>query len=198
MTRLNSYLRDEILKNAMAKSPIPAEEATLESEYYALAEAFRLESLGGPKKAAEIEHLVQEIEKLRAQLPDSIKTDDPVATTDYEMYRMNLGGLRVRLKFAPGYEDRRIRPAEVVFAADHPLVLQFGQLENRKADLTSKRATLKQQVQAVLASVTTVKKLLEVWPEAKELLPQNVEGAKPQLPALPIADVNALIGLPSV
>lgn len=197
MTRLNSYLREEILKNAIAKSPLPAEETALDAEYYALAEGFRVESLGGPKKVAEIEHLVQEIEKLRAQLPDSIKTNDPVATTDYEMYRMNLGGLRVRLNFAPGYEERRIRPAEVVFAADHPLVLQFGQLENRKSDLKSRRATLKQQVQAVLGSVTTVKKLLEVWPEAKELLPHNLEEAKLQLPALPIADVNALIGLPS-
>lgn len=197
MTRLNSYLRDEILKNAIAKSPVPAEETALDSEYYALAEAFRVESLGGPKKVAEIEHLVQEIEKLRAQLPESLRENDPVARTDYEMYRMNLGGLRVRLNFGPSLEERRICPSEVVFAADHPLVLQFGQLENRKADLKSKRGTLKQQVQAVLASVTTVKKLLEVWPEAKELLPQNVEEAKPQLPALPIADVNALIGLPT-
>lgn len=197
MTRLNSYLRDEILKNAIAKSPLPAEETALDSEYYALAEAFRVESLGGPKKVAEIEHLVQEIEKLRAQLPDNVKTDDPVARTDYEMYRMNLGGLRVRLNFGPSREERRICPSEVMFAADHPLALQFGQLENRKADLKSKRDTLRHQVQAVLASVTTVKKLLEIWPEAKELLPQNVEEAKPQLPALPIADVNALIGLPS-
>ena len=197
MTRLNSYLRDEILKNAIAKSPVPAEEAALESEYYALAEAFRVETLGGSKKVAEIEHLVQEIEKLRAQLPDNVKTDDPVARTDYEMYRMNLGGLRVRLNFGPSREERRICPSEAMFAADHPLALQFGQLENRKADLKSKRDTLRHQVQAVLASVTTVKKLLEIWPEAKELLPQNVEEAKPQLPALPIADVNALIGLPS-
>ncbi|MFN0682916.1 Nmad5 family putative nucleotide modification protein, partial [Escherichia coli] len=57
-----------------------------------------------------------------------------------------------------------------------------------------------QTVQAVrlpLNSVTTVKRLIEVWPESKELLPKEADKASTALPALRVEDLNKMIGLPS-
>ncbi|WP_242452188.1 Nmad5 family putative nucleotide modification protein, partial [Providencia rettgeri] len=44
---------------------------------------------------------------------------------------------------------------------------------------------------------TTVKRLLTIWPEAKELLPKDVEKASVQLPALKVEKLNEIIGLPT-
>ncbi|MFT7963069.1 Nmad5 family putative nucleotide modification protein, partial [Salmonella enterica] len=45
--------------------------------------------------------------------------------------------------------------------------------------------------------VTTVKRLIEVWPESKELLPKEADKASTALPALRVEDLNKMIGLPS-
>ncbi|MFA2284800.1 Nmad5 family putative nucleotide modification protein, partial [Escherichia coli] len=50
---------------------------------------------------------------------------------------------------------------------------------------------------AALNSVTTVKRLIEVWPESKELLPKEADKASTALPALRVEDLNKMIGLPS-
>ena len=63
--------------------------------------------------------------------------------------------------------------------------------------LDEERATLSAQVRGALSKFTTVKRLLDAWPEAKELLPDRLPEAKPALPAIRTEDLNALIGLPS-
>ncbi|MEN9533328.1 MAG: Nucleotide modification associated domain 5, partial [Pseudomonadota bacterium] len=55
--------------------------------------------------------------------------------------------------------------------------------------------SIEKSVTAALANIHSDTKLLKVWPEAAELLPNEIQ--KVQLPALPTADLNALIGLPS-
>lgn len=52
-------------------------------------------------------------------------------------------------------------------------------------------------VWAALNSVTTTKRLIDVWPESKELIPDGVDTAKQTLPALKVEDLNRLIGLPT-
>ena len=44
---------------------------------------------------------------------------------------------------------------------------------------------------------STVKRLIEVWPESKELLPKEADKASTALPALRVEDLNKMIGLPS-
>ncbi|MCZ5321574.1 Nmad5 family putative nucleotide modification protein [Escherichia coli] len=39
-------------------------------------------------------------------------------------------------------------------------------------------------------SVTTVKRLIEVWPESKELLPKEADKASTALPALRVEDLG--------
>ena len=197
MTRLTNNLRDKIVANAMAKTPLAAEKATLQQDKYTLAEAFRIASLGGPEEAARLQRVNAKLEKEIAAIPDALRNTFMPMRHDYEMERMNLGGLRVSLLYAAGTADRRICPTGAVFEGDHPLVLQFHELTNREAAIEKRSSDLRIQVNAVLDSCTTVKKLLDVWPEAKELLPTYVEEARPQLPAVQTAELNALIGLPT-
>lgn len=197
MTRLTNNLRDKIVANAMAKTPLAAEKATLQQDKYTLAEAFRIASLGGPEEAARLQRVNARLEKEIAAIPDALRNTFTPMRHDYDMGRMNLGGLRVNLPYAAGTADRRICPTGAVFEGDHPLVLQFHELTNRGADIEKRSSDLRIQVNAVLDSCTTVKKLLDVWPEAKELLPTDVEEARPQLPAVQTAELNALIGLPT-
>lgn len=64
--------------------------------------------------------------------------------------------------------------------------------------IKDKEASIVASVEAVVNSVTTERKLLKVWPEAKELLPKASEIAqKANLPALRIEELNSIVGLPS-
>lgn len=197
MTRLTTHIRDQIVANALAKTTFAAEEGVIEQERFALAEAFRIEALGGAEQARKIEKLAARIEKELAELPAGVVLYGQPIRKSHEMWRMNLGGARVVIPFGDSTEQQRIAPSGSVFAGDHPLVLQFHSLENRGADLDKRRNDLRDSVRAVLNSCTTIKKLLTVWPEAKELLPASLEEARSQLPAVQTAELNAALGLPS-
>ena len=80
--------------------------------------------------------------------------------------------------------------------ADHALTIEFEALEALRKQLEDERGTLRQNVRAAVNAVTTVAKLLAVWPEAAELLPTSA-APKPQLPAVNVQVLNAAIGLPT-
>lgn len=59
--------------------------------------------------------------------------------------------------------------------------------------------TLKSTLRATISGFTTVEKLLEAWPDAKELIPETTPIAKQPGTgiALSVADLNALCGIPT-
>lgn len=58
----------------------------------------------------------------------------------------------------------------------------------------AKKEQLKESLQAVLNSVTTIGRLLEVWPEAR-VFTESLDLSRPQLPALPIKSLNKQLGI---
>lgn len=63
--------------------------------------------------------------------------------------------------------------------------------------LVSDAQDLELQVEQTCRKFTTIKKLVEAWPEVSTLIPEQAAAeVKPQLPAIPVADLNAKIGLP--
>lgn len=56
--------------------------------------------------------------------------------------------------------------------------------------------TLKADVANNCVKYRTVKQLLQAWPEVLPLIPETEAKASVQLPAIPVADLNARIGLP--
>lgn len=89
-----------------------------------------------------------------------------------------------------------------IIKPDHPYMAARNAVRDAKAileamqkDLTEQERGLRAKVKAVVESVTTVGRLVEVWPEVSDLLPEVHAGPKGTLPATLISDLNAEIGL---
>lgn len=77
------------------------------------------------------------------------------------------------------------------------MILAVGKAEQElteaRADLSEAKRETHTRVMQVLNTVTTTKKLVEVWPEALELIPEDMREIK--VPALAIQELNKEIGL---
>ena len=82
-------------------------------------------------------------------------------------------------------------------AEDHVLTDEFLYLEKENDALKKELADAKQNAKALLYSVQTMKRLLEVWPEieafTKDIVPEKIG-----LPAIQIVDLNKKLKLPPI
>jgi hypothetical protein len=81
-----------------------------------------------------------------------------------------------------------------VYDARHPIASEYQQYRNDRDDLQKSRTGLAAKLSAVLGSATTVKKLVELWPEAEPFVPK--EPVKASLPAINFSDLNKSLRLP--
>lgn len=197
--RLNNYIRDKIVENALVKAGLIEEQNKLAAERREWSEKVRLHMNGITDEG--VIRLEKEAAAILERLPKQLRRSEEVrlvSRNDWDI--VNLGGMRVTIYFEDDQGNRvsKIRASsDVPIAASHPLTKQFHKLEERERELKEKIAGLKGQVRAAVNSVTTVKKLLEVWPEALELIPAKAAPAANNLPAVVVADLNSMIGLPS-
>ena len=94
-----------------------------------------------------------------------------------------------------GKDHHYYRPK--LYAGDEPICIEFIKATNACDKLKNERQAMEQEVEAILNSVQTFKKLWEVWPASKSIL-EKFE-AKPMtamLPAIQFDKVNAALGLP--
>lgn len=89
-----------------------------------------------------------------------------------------------------------------IIKPDHPYMAARNAVRDAKAikeamdkDLQERERALRAKVKAVIESVTTVGRLIEVWPEVQDFLPEVMAGPKGNLPATLISDLNAELGL---
>lgn len=84
------------------------------------------------------------------------------------------------------------------FASDHPLTKRWAELVLARETLEEEMGKAKRTAEATLGSVTTIAKLIDVWPEARVFAERyKVDGeAKAILPAIPRAELNHTLGLP--
>ena len=155
--------------------------------------------MGGELAAKKVEQVIKEVKKALSALPDKLSTDNVGVRHSHYIY-LNAAGISVNAYFNGSVADkgqRVLRPtiSSHIMLADNPLIAAFHTLAQEQDDLNQKRGHLHANVTAALANIHSDTKLLKVWPEAAELLPAQVQ--KKLLPALPTADLNALIGLPS-
>lgn len=68
--------------------------------------------------------------------------------------------------------------------------------QKEEDEIKSKHAKAIGSVVAILDSVTTVGKLLDVWPEARDFILPYLSKAKCTLPAIQFKEVNKLLNLP--
>ena len=200
--RLTNSIREQIINAAERKAGFPERAEAIRQRRAAWAEAVRIDSLGGPEAAEAVEKLQDELNEIYQRVPQNLRKDKPGMRRDYEMYQLNVAGLRFNAQFSGHVSDfcnervHRIAPSGHVLLADSPLTAEFHALHELQAQYDSDCETLRNSVRAAVGSVTTTDKLLKVWPEAAELLPAEV-APKAQLPAIQVADLNAMIGLPT-
>lgn len=117
-------------------------------------------------------------------------------------FNVNVNGQRRKIQMT---ESKRLphRCGEwshdvAVLEDSHTLVLELNQLTSKKEKIEADRGAAKRNANAVLESVTTYKKLWQVWPESHEILKGfDVAPTEPMLPSAPIKALNSALGLPS-
>lgn len=105
-------------------------------------------------------------------------------------------GVRPLCLLAVERPAQRAQEAVRVYDAKHPLTARYDAWKKAQDDLDAEKSKAKSSAEAVLNSVTTVKKLIEVWPEVEQFArPFAVESPSRAI-ALPIRELNARLGLP--
>ncbi|HIF2328499.1 TPA: Nmad5 family putative nucleotide modification protein [Salmonella enterica] len=201
---LNKALKDTIIDNALEKAGIPQRKKALRAVRADWAERVRLKAIGGPEAEAEVLKTEKKITALIAKLPEELRTNNTFVRKDSDIY-LNLAGSRVSAYFNGNYRSyeqgapdhiRKIAPYEYTLLADDPLVTEFYGFDALYREIQSDETDIRQNVTAALAKARTVKRLLEQWPEAKELLPTE-DAIVPLPPAICRETLNEMIGLPS-
>lgn len=192
MTRITKLMIDEIASNAAEKSGVNTQLKTEQIDRYEWAERVRIFAMGGDAAAARANKTLDKIKTLRTELPSGVDYGGRVGRrTTY--ITVNLAGVTVRAEFG----EEKIAPHAVTVLSENELVQAFYDLEGRKSELEGRKSKLQQQVRATVSQFTTLKKLIDAWPEVVELLPAAEQQQKSQLPAIPVAMLNALVGLPT-
>lgn len=207
MTRLNKTIREQIVDNAIDKAGVNTRNADLIRRRAELADACRLIAIGGVEKEHEILKEFKKLEKSYKTSSDFIKVPEPKLVEDYEI-QVSFGGMVTRLHYSgriDGQKDTYKSPApycgglkpNVLLPVDHNLTDEFTSIESEQKVVNDLRETVRVNVQAVVASVNTVKKLIEVWPEGAELIPADCDKPVVNLPSVDVQQLNAMVGVPS-
>lgn len=195
--RLTKDIKTAILNAALKKAGIPDREAAIKNRYAQWAEAVRVRYVT-PEAMA----LIDAARAASTAVPEILRNYSFTSYRDYKITTNVAGQSRDvywngEFRYANKPEERRVCPdTRVTLLADDPLTEQLYAIDHDAAALKSEREQLTVSLWAVLDSVTTDKRLVEVWPEAVAFIPAAERAASPQLPALPIADLNKMIGLP--
>lgn len=197
--RLSKQVKQAIFDAAVVKAGIPAKQAAIRLRYADWAEAVRVRYV-----TPEVEALISAAEAASNAVPERCKSRSFCKTENAGIMYANVGGQRrsVRfnglLRYEEGKDITRVAPDDyhVELTADDPLTEQLYAIDHDADRLKAEIEQLSASLWAVLNSVRTDKRLVEVWPEAIAFIPAAEKASTSNLPALPIADLNKLIGLP--
>lgn len=196
MTRLTNDMRLSIIRKAIAKAGITDRKFKLREDVQRWAEDVRVFALGGPEKARKLDDVIRQSKKDIESIGCGIEVSETGGAENTTFINANVGGLRVWEAFGRQLGSSNIRPCpnRITIPADHRLAIDYEKLQNALSVEETKERELTAKLKAVL-NVSTVKKLLTIWPEAAELIPDLPESKTQTLPAILIEDLNKDIGL---
>lgn len=219
MSRLNKTIRKKIIDNAVTASTIPAARKALLPRVKALAEKVRIDILGGVEVAQELDKYVAKVKALPLGPIDPKWVRDFTFKEKYFAY-MTVGGFKMRVGFSGElYNDRYDdfngvegqtyllwdnRDTYHPFPCDnskkyHPeseLGAELLEIIDAVKSLKTDEEVLRARVSDVVHSVGSVKKLLGVWPNAKDLLPPSEAKVFHAPAVIDTKSLDQLIGLP--
>lgn len=200
-------LRKKIIDAAMDKSGFPKriEEARANVEKVKM--ECLIASFGGLKAYRRLVDRFNTIkDKCKSLETEGILISSITNYSTWNANKMNLGGMNISYPFITVLEQKEFdglrfirlaNGAKPTLTADNPLVQKFLDAEKALQDLESSSKSIEENVKAVVYSVNTTKRLVEVWPEAAELIPSDIEVVRAALPAIDFNNLNASIGIPS-
>lgn len=196
--KLTKAIKQAIVDAAIKKAGILDREAIICKRYADFAESVR--------RAVVTDEQLELIEKAKAasELVDSSLRESRFRPNAHYYIQLNAAGTRRTFYWcgaqdwdsANDIKDTRITPDEVTLKADSKFMETLNAIDRDADAIKAEREHLDLSLWATLNSVTTDKKLYEIWPEAVAFVPAAEQAASPNLPALPIAELNKLIGLP--
>lgn len=196
--KLSKAVKEAILEAALKKAGIPEKKAAIRARYAELAETVRVRYVT-PEQDAIIEEARRIIKPVTEAHPH-FRIEDPANNN----MQVNVAGFKRHFYFNGNMDSddstqsvyKRRPYSNPVLQADDPLTEQLYSIDHDSKQLKSEIEQLTTSLWAVLNSVSTDKRLIEIWPEAVAFIPAAEKANTPQLPALPIAELNKLIGLP--
>lgn len=205
MSRLNKAIREGIIKNSIDASGYSARNEALITRRAKLADEVRLLNIGGVDVEKQLDAQFKKVKKQLSTLDNSlfVYTDYVSPRCDYDI-DCNFAGRSVRLYFNGQQTNTRevkyvrknyVNGSRVVITADNKLNDEFDAIELEQRTINDLYVQVKSEVTAMVNSVTTVKKLLEIWPEAKDLLPKEERVASTAVVA-DVGKLNVMLNLP--
>lgn len=196
--KLNKTIKEAIFTAALKKAGIPEKKEAIRARGAELAETIRSRFLipSDEKTISDAKKLLEPVSKKH---PDICISD-----SHYSGMPVNVAGQKRVFYFngnidhddsTPSVSKRRPYYCSVL-QADDPLTERLYAIDHDRQMLKAEIEQLSASLWAVLNSVSTDKKLIEIWPEALAFIPAAEKANTPQLPALPIADLNKMLGLP--
>lgn len=219
MSRLNKTIREKIIDNAVTASTIPVARKALIPRVKALAEKVRIDILGGVEVAQELDKYAEKVKAI------PLGPIDPKWVEDFKFNKkaylfMVVGGFKMRLGFSGGLYHESYADFSGIegrsyllwsnldtclpFPCDnskkyHPeseLGAELLEIIDAVKSLKTDEEVLRARVSDVVHSVGSVKKLLEVWPNAKDLLPPSEAKVFHAPAVIDTKSLDQLIGLP--
>jgi hypothetical protein len=127
-------------------------------------------------------------EKKARQAPDEFLCLSNVARIDYYVSDTKWDGCETDLDLG------RVVPFPARSACltirDPKLLAERDAINQEKRSIDNKREELKTSLRRTVYSTSSLKKLIEMWPEVENFLPEYLTAPKPMLPALPVGDLN--------
>lgn len=178
--RLRNFDRDDIVRRAM--------KATFEKQY----DKFQ-------KKESKLLRRAYNLAFTRRERSLAKKLGPKWFVLDNSLRVVFSNGVSVWLNGRNNFDGDKFpmpRQREHVVITDAKLEAEILELKEAQDKLHQKESEAKVKLRALLNSVTTIDKLLDVWPEGKEFFQSYlVTNDKRNLPAIQVADINDLLGL---
>lgn len=219
MSRLNKTIREKIIDNAVTASTIPASRKALIPRVKALAEKARIDILGGLEVAQELDKYAAKVKAIPLGPIKQEWTKD-FKFTKRDCVRLVVGSYKMRVGLNGelyNFDRNRVNDLEghsyLLYAGEdiylnfpagndasyHPeseLGAELLEIIDAVKSLKTNEEVLRARVSDVVHSVGSVKKLLEVWPNAKDLLPPSEAKVFHAPAVIDAKSLDQLIGLP--
>lgn len=205
MTRLNQKIREKIISNAIEQSGVIDRQENVNERRANLANDIRIRAIGGDQVEKD---LSEKMRKLKAYVKKN--SHHGIDCRIYEngmndKIYVNFAGRAVNLHFngdENGNKKRVIKytgkngwQKRFAITNGEPEIEEFDDICAEQDQINKIIETITTETRAIVNSVTTVKKLLEIWPEVKDLLPED-EKQRSTVIIANVAGLNTVIGLP--